>query len=38
MGFNEEYTTKNYEKINVKLRDEEDIQFYRMTIFEGERK
>ena len=38
MGFNEEYTTKSYEKINVNLRDEEDIQFFRTTIFESEKK
>ena len=38
MGFNEEYATKSYEKINVNLRDEEDIQFFRTTIFESEKK
>ena len=38
MGFNEEYVTKRYEKINVNLRDEEDIQFYRASIFESEKK
>ena len=38
MGFNEEYITKSYEKINVNLRDEEDIQFYRTSIFESEKK
>ena len=38
MGFNEEYVTKRYEKINVNLRDEQDIQFYRASIFESEKK
>ena len=27
---------KNYEKINVNLRDEDDVQFFRTTIFENE--
>ena len=38
MGYNEQYITKSYEKINVNLRDEEDIQFYRTSIFENEKK
>ena len=38
MGFNEHYTTKNYEKINVNLREENEIQFFRATIFEDEKK
>ena len=38
MGFNEKYSSKKYEKINVNLRDEEDIQFYRASIFENEKK
>ena len=38
MGFNDEYITKNYEKINVNLRDEDDVQFFRTTIFENEKK
>ena len=38
MGFNENYTTKNYEKINVSLREENEIQFFRATIFEDEKK
>ena len=38
MGFNEHYTTKSYEKINVNLREENEIQFFRATIFEDEKK
>jgi len=38
VGFNEEYTTKSYEKINVNLRDTEDVHFFRTTIFESEKK
>ena len=38
VGFNEEYTTKSYEKINVNLRDTEDVHFFRTTIFEKEKK
>ena len=38
IGFNDEYITKNYEKINVNLRDEDDVQFFRTTIFENEKK
>ena len=38
IGFNEEYTTKSYEKINVNLRDIEDVHFFRTTIFESEKK
>ena len=38
IGFNEEYTTKSYEKINVNLRDTEDVHFFRTTIFESEKK
>ena len=38
MGFNEHYTTKNYEKININLREENEIQFFRATIFEDEKK
>ena len=37
-GFNEEYITKRYEKIRVKLRDEEDVHFFRTSIFENEKK
>ena len=38
MGYNEQYIVKNYEKINVKLRNEEEVQFFRTTIFETEKK
>jgi hypothetical protein len=38
MGFNEHYIVKNYEKINVNLRNEEEVQFFRTTIFETETK
>ena len=38
MGFNEVYIIKKYEKINVNLRNEEDVQFFRTTIFENEKK
>jgi len=38
LGFNDNYTTKNYEKINVNLREENEIQFFRATIFEDEKK
>ena len=38
MGFNEQYIKKNYQKIKVNLRDDNDVQFFRATIFENETK